>query len=172
MVNYQNSIIYKLCCKDINITDIYIGSTTNFKARKSQHKSKVVTGCNFKVYKYIRENGGWENWDMVQIKSFPCSNIRELLAEERNSMEEYKAVLNSYIPYITNKERLEHNKELDKLYREKNKDKIKEKRKVYRENNKDKIKEKRIEYLLNNKEKVKEQKKIYYKKNKKKKKKN
>ena len=39
MVNYDKSTIYKLCCKDPSISDIYIGSTTNFTRRKGQHKS-------------------------------------------------------------------------------------------------------------------------------------
>ena len=39
MPNYANSIIYKLCCKDILITDIYVGSTTNIVKRRHNHKS-------------------------------------------------------------------------------------------------------------------------------------
>ena len=71
MVNYQNSIIYKLCCKNVEVSEIYIGSTTAFKARKSQHKSNCNNenraGYNCKVYKFIRENGNFQNWDMIQI---------------------------------------------------------------------------------------------------------
>ena len=40
MVNYNKSTIYKLCCKDTEITDEYVGSTTNFSRRKAHHKSK------------------------------------------------------------------------------------------------------------------------------------
>ena len=32
-VDYSKSVIYKLCCKDPTITDIYIGSTTNMKGK-------------------------------------------------------------------------------------------------------------------------------------------
>ena len=38
-IDYSKTIIYKLCCKDINITDIYVGHTTNFIKRKNEHKS-------------------------------------------------------------------------------------------------------------------------------------
>ena len=38
MPNYSNSIIYKLCCKDINIKEIYVGSTTNFRSSKRENK--------------------------------------------------------------------------------------------------------------------------------------
>jgi len=37
-IDYSKSIIYKICCNDINIIDIYIGSTTNFITRKAEHK--------------------------------------------------------------------------------------------------------------------------------------
>ena len=39
MVKYEQSIIYKLCCKNTDITNIYIGSTTSKYKRKNQHKS-------------------------------------------------------------------------------------------------------------------------------------
>ena len=37
--DYSNTIIYKLCCNDPSITEIYIGHTTNFTQRKNRHKS-------------------------------------------------------------------------------------------------------------------------------------
>ena len=65
MPNYENGLIYKLCCKDANITDIYVGSTTNFKQRKKEHKADCHNennkNYNRPVYKFIRENGG--NWE-------------------------------------------------------------------------------------------------------------
>ena len=33
-INYQNTIIYKIRCKDLNIKDVYVGHTTNFIQRK------------------------------------------------------------------------------------------------------------------------------------------
>eukprot|EP01080_Neovahlkampfia_damariscottae_P013297 gene13297-12127_t len=30
--------IYKLCCKDPNVTEFYVGSTKNIRRRKCQHK--------------------------------------------------------------------------------------------------------------------------------------
>ena len=41
MERYQKGLIYKLCCKDLNIKDIYVGSTCNFARRKCQHKNAV-----------------------------------------------------------------------------------------------------------------------------------
>lgn len=37
-MDYSQTIIYKICCKDVSVTDIYIGHTTNFIQRKHNHK--------------------------------------------------------------------------------------------------------------------------------------
>jgi len=39
IINYTNTIIYKIVCNDLNITDLYVGSTTDFTNRKYNHKS-------------------------------------------------------------------------------------------------------------------------------------
>ena len=115
MTKYEKSIIYKLCCKDLTIQDIYIGSTVNFRNRKYDHK-KVCNNSkfpNYKHYKYefIRNNGGWDNWDMIQIKEVSCNNKRELEAEERKVFEELKPTLNKNNPFTTlNEKRLQSKK--------------------------------------------------------------
>ena len=146
MPNYNNSSIYKLCCKDANIKDIYIGSTTNFTRRKCSHKSACnninSSTYNVKVYKFIRDNRGWNNWDMVLIDNVNVNNKNELHKKEREWIENLIPSLNICIPTRTQKE---YNKE----YTEMNKEKIKERRKIYN----DKNKEKRKEYYIINKEK-------------------
>lgn len=111
MVNYNNSIIYKICCKDINIKDIYIGSTTNFNRRKQKHRNLVLNGFNrdgeynTKVYNFIRDNGDWDNWQMIQIEQYKANNKRHLEQRERYWLEKLKATLNTNKPYITNDEK-------------------------------------------------------------------
>ncbi len=196
MVNYNNSYIYKICCKDTEIKDIYIGSTTNFTRRKCRHKSSCNNeNCrdyNFKLYKFIRENGNFQNWDMVLIEEVKCDNKLQLHKIEREYIEKYKSSLNEVIPYITEEERKIHKKkyqetnkekikkykkeyninnkiklkEKSKEYREYNKIKLKEKKKKYYENNKERINEHNKKYVENNKELVVERRKIYYEKNK------
>lgn len=149
MVNYNNSIIYKLCCKDVEVKDIYVGSTTNFKARKCYHKSTCNNendkSYNIKVYKFIRDNGNWDNWDMVIIEQVSCSNKLELHKQERKYIEDLKSSLNCFIPTRPHKE-----------YREANKDKIKEHSKQYRQDNKEKERIRHKKYYNNNKDKIKE----------------
>ena len=113
MVNYSNSIIYKLCCREVNINDVYVGSTTNFNRRKQSHKSKCNNekGYNINVYKFIRGNGGFENWDMIEIERFNAIDKQELHKRERYYIDSLKASLNSCIPTRTDKEYRENNKD-------------------------------------------------------------
>ena len=102
MVNYSQSIIYKICCRNTDIKEIYIGSTTNFRLRKCHHKSDCNNiknkSYNYRVYKFIRENGGWDNFDMVQIEQYNATDKHSLHARERHWIEELKANLNGHIP--------------------------------------------------------------------------
>ena len=65
-IDYNNTTIYKIVCTDLSNKDIYVGHTTQFIKRKSSHKhncnNPISKFYNLKVYKTIRENGGWENW--------------------------------------------------------------------------------------------------------------
>ena len=76
--DYSNTIIYKLCCNDPSITEIYIGHTTNFIQRKHNHHSsccnKNLKNYNIYVYQIIRNNGGWDNWSMLKIEHYNCNN--------------------------------------------------------------------------------------------------
>lgn len=113
---YQNSIIYKLCHQnDLDNENIYVGSTSNFRCRKYQHK----TNCNNEkrkhftasVYQFIRDNGGWDEWQMLPIEVYPCIDKKELEVRERYHIELLKSKLNTYIPTRTTKEWREDNKE-------------------------------------------------------------
>ena len=41
-IDYSNTIIYKLICKDDNVKDLYVGHTTNFVQRKHAHKDNCI----------------------------------------------------------------------------------------------------------------------------------
>ena len=131
---YENSVIYKLVHKnDQDNENIYVGSTTNFRGRKVKHREKChdknAKEYNYKVYQFIRENGGWDEWEMVAIETYPCESKRELEIRERYHIETLKSKLNKVIPTRTHKE-----------YRDENKELIKENKKKEYENNKEHIK--------------------------------
>ena len=163
-MNYSNSCVYKICCNDINITDCYVGSTTNLIERRRHHKSacnnKNGKDYNYNVYKFIRDNGGWGNWTVVLVESYSeCKSREELLRFERYHMEQLEATLNRQVPGRTvkeyTKEYYQKIKEQKKEYYQNNSEKIKE----YRQNNTEKIKEYNKEYRQNNTEKIKEKQK-------------
>jgi hypothetical protein len=117
MPDYSKTIIYKLCCKDTSINDIYIGSTCNFRARKAEHKYRLNKNNNRKVYQFIRDNGGWDNWDMVMIQQESVENKLQKEKLEREYIDELKPTLNSSIPTRTRLERDRENKDyLNKKY--------------------------------------------------------
>lgn len=159
LANYKNTVIYKIMCKDETITDIYIGHTTNFKQRNKLHKStcnvESLKGYNYKIYKIIRENGGWDNWTMTIIEEYPCESVNDARERERYWIEKESSQLNVTIPN-------RNKKEYSQMYRIIHREEISEKAKEYRENNKDKIKE----YIECNKEKISFQKQEWYEKNK------
>jgi len=143
-IDYANSCIYKLCCRDTEITDCYVGSTTNFRSRKSQHKSSCNNenkkNYNLKVYKFIREHGGWENWDMVLIEKVNVNDGNELHKEERKWIEQLNSTLNQIIPTRSGKEWYQDNIDNKKKYSKENyinnKQSINERHKQWYENNK------------------------------------
>jgi len=114
MTKYDNCSIYKLVCKNPDITDFYIGSTKNFRNRKYDHKGC----CNNPnkpphmryMYQFIRANGGWDNWDMIEICNVSCISKRDLEKKEREIFEELKPTLNQNIPFTTKQEKREQTK--------------------------------------------------------------
>ena len=167
--NYNTGLIYKLVHKeDYDNVNIYIGSTTNFRGRKTNHKTRCNNdndkSYNEMKYQIIRETG-FNNWDMIQIEPFPCYSKKELETRERYWIDLYKPNLNKMIPTRSQKEYREDNvekiKEINKIYYENNKEILGEKNKKYRENNIEKAKERDKKYCENNVEKIKERQKKY-----------
>jgi hypothetical protein len=159
MPNYSNSSIYKLCCNNTEIKDIYIGSTTIFKDRKHKHKYSCNnpndTHYNQHLYKFIRETGGWDVWCMIEIEKYKAIDKRHLETRERHYIEQLKPTLNMKIPTRTNQE-----------YQNEHKEELSVKKREYRNNNKETIKAKHQKYYQENKEAMSAKKKDHYQSNK------
>ena len=98
--NYKKACIYKLVHYfDKNENFVYIGTTTNWSVRKYQHKRRCNDendrGYNYKVYKYIRKFGGWNNWCMKKIEDYPCNGPEKLTQRENYYIQLYNSKLNS-----------------------------------------------------------------------------
>ncbi len=99
-IDYSNTIVYKIVCKDLDKTECYVGHTTNFVNRKHSHKNVCLTQSliRTRLYKYIRENGGWENFDMVEVEKYNCKDVNEAHKYERQWIEKLNAKLNILSP--------------------------------------------------------------------------
>ena len=182
----MNMIMYKICPKNKDLNFCYIGHTNNFARRKNQHIKNTTNESDdkhyhLKHYETIRNNGGWDEWEMIIIEEYKCKTKLEARMREQELIEEYNANLNTLKAFITEEERKitkqqitnkykAENKKLiseqQQKYKEEHKEIIGEQMKKYREENKGKIYEQAKEYRENNKERLKEWDKAWREKNK------
>jgi hypothetical protein len=120
-IDYSKTIIYKIVCNDLSVTDTYTGHTTNITKRTNNHKSacnnETSAKHNLKIYQTIRANGGWENFSLIQIEEFPCKNSCEAGARERYQYEIINSNMNSNVPNRSQKQWYIDNLEAISLYR-------------------------------------------------------
>jgi len=142
----NTGIIYIIKCKDPKIKQCYIGSTTNFNKRKVKHKSncnnKNSRKYNYKVYKFIRENGNFDNFYFEILQDeIEFNHRKELEIIERFHIEDigFNLTLNTIIPSRTKKEYMkkyiEDNKNKINKINKKAREKKKELDKFYNKNN-------------------------------------
>jgi len=157
-IDFSKTIIYKIVCKDLLVTQCYVGHTTEFIKRKNSHKSHCNNendkAHNYYIYTFIRENGGWDNWTMIEIEKFPCLDVNEAHKQERYWIETLNAELNQIMPTRTIEEWCEENKEqrleYQKLYRNNHINEIKE----YKKENRDQILKQKKDYWDKNKNEI------------------
>jgi hypothetical protein len=156
----------------------YVGSTTNFKQRRKSHKlactNSRIKGYNYPVYKFIRENGGWDDWEMIKLFDVTVKDRKELYKIEGHCVKDYGGTLNRQIPgrtqreyWLQNKEKIQasqrkynvknktHKRNYDKIYSAKHKTRLKGKQRQYRERNKELINIKNRIYRKKNIDKIK-----------------
>ena len=136
----------------------YIGSTVNLKKRINDHKNnctnKAKKGYNLKIYKTIRENGGWDCFTFEVIKQFDNLTKQEARVIEQVYINEF-GNMNSLNSYITQQQLIELKYKCGKQYRLNNQEELKQSKHQYYLNNRDKILEHDKQYYLNNQEKKK-----------------
>jgi hypothetical protein len=155
--------IYKLIHKNATNDDmVYIGSTCDVARRMYIHKSRCTNPNdikhNYKVYKYIRENGGFEEWkyEILDEIEVPLKKCEERDKYEDNYIRKYDAVnkLNGCYSIWSSKQYYEDNRdkmiEYQKEYRKNNVEEIKKQKKIYCEKNVDIMKERKKEYYEKN----------------------
>jgi len=149
----MKGVVYKLYHS--NYPEFYIGSSKIFEKRKNDHKynsnNETSVAYHFKVYKYIREHGGYDSWKYEILEKEYYKNKKHRFERERYFIESLKPTLNTTIPGRTDQEWYEDNKEMVKVNRKK-----------YYNEHKVEISNKSSEFYQKHKVKIiKEQKKYY-----------
>ena len=126
--------IYKIYCKNMNIKNIYIGSTIDIIKRISLHKHNSKTSL-LPLYRFIRNNNGFDNFD-VEILCIITDRLN-LKKIERFYCELYNndLLLNIRKSYTSEKEKEIYYKQYTSMYNQQNKEYFK----TYYLNNKEKF---------------------------------
>jgi len=168
---YIEISMYMICPKNKNLGFCYIGQTQNFADRRRHHIKNTTNETDdkhyhLKQYETIRNNGGWDEWEMVEIEKFKCKTKLEARIREQELIKQYNANLNSLNAFVTEEERKETKKRITEKFRIENKEKIREQEKKYKEEHKEIISEQMKKYRQENKEKIFEKTKEYRENNK------
>jgi hypothetical protein len=171
MLKVYDFVMYKICPKNKDFNFCYIGKTKNFVKRKTQHIRN--TTCendkkhyHLKQYETIRNNGGWSEWEMVEIDKIYGKTNLEARMREQELIDENNANLNSVSAFVCEEEKAATKKACTEKYRVENKELLKEQTKKYKAEHQDVIAEQMKTYRAENKEKIIEKTKEYREKNK------
>lgn len=94
---YENTLIYIIRPKHNNFY-MYIGHTIDKDRRLKEHM-RSTDNDNKKLYKTIRETGGWEHWEMIEIGRYNCKCKEDALKIEQEWCEKLRPNLNSTSPF-------------------------------------------------------------------------
>jgi len=163
-IDYTNSevFIYQLVHKwRTDIEYNYVGHTFNIIKRRYSHKSSCNNSndviYNLKIYQIIRDNGGWDEWEMKIIHRCYVKDKIEARMIEQKFINELNANMNAIKSYTSDEEKKGYNQQ----YYQKNMEQIKQ---YYQENN-EQIKQYNQQYYQENTEHILERKKKYNKQN-------
>jgi hypothetical protein len=181
MPDYSKAKIYRIYCGN----DEYIGSTTRpLSERMAKHRTEYKKGNMAITSRIVFDKHGVENCKIELIEDFPCER-REQLDKREGEIQRERLCVNKYVAGRTTTEYYLENREvlidIQKQYRERNKDNVDEyhrqhyldnkdiyieNAKKYREQNKDKVAEYRAKYREKNKDKIAEYQRQYRERNK------
>jgi len=166
--DFSKSVIYHIRHMESKEV-VYVGSTTNFPQRKAKHKykwNKEGKEFSYPIYCHIRNNGGFDCFEVIPIKSLKLENKTELLIAEQEEIDKHRTLVNKIKAHMT----IEDREQYYKQYWEEHKEELKEYNKQYFQEHKSELNEKRNQYkkqyYQENKEVIAEKKKLYYQENK------
>ena len=147
---YENTIVYKIKCKDPLVPDFYLGyATCPLVQVAKMFGTRCKHDMTWPVCEFVRQNGGFENWVFERLPIKSCTTALEARTELRKHFNANPPSLNKQLPTRTNKEyaKGDKNKEAQRVYREGHADKIHKDQAAHYIRNRDKLLMKRREYL-------------------------
>ena len=126
--------LFKMVCKSKTMKDHYIGFTTwhlEFQLRhmRSDYTNENSPSYNSKLNNCIRDNGGWENWQMQLMSEGDWQNRKHAQQQQQALVKASPgATLNQEYYAKTKEEQIEERREKDRIYKYKNKASITETR--------------------------------------------
>jgi predicted GIY-YIG superfamily endonuclease len=91
----METYLYVISCKDSSVTDRYIGYTTDWDKCLEYRSEAYDNGSNAtsKLYTFVREHGGWDNWDMTIVGTYGTRD--EALMAKLGLLEKHEFSLNT-----------------------------------------------------------------------------
>jgi DNA-directed RNA polymerase subunit RPC12/RpoP len=123
--DFKNSVIYHIRHMESKEV-VYVGSTTNFSQRKGHHKyryDKEGKRFTYPIYCHIRNNGGFDCFEIIPIKSLKLENKTELLIAEQEEIDKHRTLANRKKAHMTIEEKRIYNCEKCKKWCENNTEK-------------------------------------------------
>ena len=121
-VDYSNTVIYRLRSNNPLIEEKYIGHSGDFTARKYSHKNRSNNNKNssekeyhYEVYKFIRENGGFDDWHFEILETANLEDEDEAANLERYWIEKLEPSLNIKLPAQTPEELAEYKRKYNRI---------------------------------------------------------
>ena len=154
---YENTIVYKIKCRDPSVPDFYLGYATSPLVKVAKlFQTRCKHDMQWPVCEFVRNHGGFENWVFERLPIKSCSSALEARTELRKHFNADPPSLNVQLPTRTNKEyaKGDKNRAAQKIYRTEHVDKIHKDQAVHYQKNKERLLMKRREYQTLNKDKI------------------
>ena len=111
-IGYTKTNFYKIVSKDLQIKQCYVGYTTYFRRRANEHSRKseipILSGPYAMLYDFVKNNGGWSNFEMILIETKTCNDSLDAQRIRRIFVEELKATLNGSSRLLTDTRNEQH----------------------------------------------------------------
>lgn len=78
MPDYSKTIIFTITCKDPTKEYFYVGHTVGLASKKNGMRvllNSLNTSVRYEfLHKMIRDNGGFDNWEIQPLQEFSCNS--------------------------------------------------------------------------------------------------